>query len=299
MDITFGVHTGPANATAEELLTLWSRIEELPFDWISIWDHFYAADGNSTQCFEGVAAHMALATNTSRVRCGSLVYCAGYRHPAVLANAMAAVDHFSGGRCEVGLGAGWDQQEYDAHGIEFPSAGNRLDLLDEYAAVLKSLLGGNAVDFEGRFFHLDGAVCNPAPLRRPMPLWIGGGGEKRTLAITARHADGWNVPFIGPEDYGHKNEVLDQHCAAVSRDPGEVIRSVNVGVATNEESLSRQYGAIAEFVRPGVLIGSTQQMVESIGLYAQAGAQQVNVALRAPFEITALEAIAVAISELG
>lgn len=298
MDITFGVHTGPANSTAEELRSLWTRIEELPFDWISVWDHFYAADGTSTRCFEGVSAHMALGMHTSRVRCGSLVYCAGYRHPAVLANAMAAIDHFSGGRCEVGLGAGWDQQEYDAHGIEFPSAGDRLDLLDEYAAVLKALLAGGSVDFDGRFFHLEGAVCDPAPMRQPMPLWIGGGGEKRTLAIVARYADGWNVPFIGPDTYQHKNEVLDQHCEAVSRDPGEVIRSVNLGVATDEESLARQYGVIAEFVRPGVLMGSTQQMVESIGRYAQAGAQQVNVALRAPFETAALEAIAVAIAEL-
>lgn len=298
MNITFGVHTSPANTTVEELHALWTRIEELPFEWISIWDHFYAADGTSTRCFEGVAAHMALAAHTTRVRCGSLVYCAGYRHPAVLANAMATIDHFSNGRCEVGLGAGWDQQEYDAHGIEFSSAGERLDRLEEYAAVMKALLGGAPVDFEGRYFQLDGAVCDPAPLRRPMPLWIGGGGEKRTLAIAAAHADGWNVPFIGSDTYRHKNEVLDAHCAAVSRDPGEVIRSVNLGVATDEESLARQYGVIAEFVRPGVLMGSTQQMVESIAQYAQAGAQQVNVALRAPFEVAALEVIADAISEL-
>lgn len=298
MDITFGVHTAPANTTTDELRTLWTRIEELPFEWISIWDHFYAADGTSTRCFEGIAAHTALAMHTSRVRCGSLVYCAGYRHPAVLANAMATIDHFSGGRCEVGLGAGWDQQEYDAHGIEFGSAGDRLDRLAEYAAALKALLTGAPVDHEGKYFRLDGATCDPAPLRRPMPLWIGGGGEKRTLAIAAAHADGWNVPFIDPDTYRRKNEVLDGHCAAISRDPSEVVRSVNVGVATDEESLARQFGVIAEFVRPGVLMGSTAQMVDSIGRYAQAGAQQVNVALRAPFEIPALEALAAAISEL-
>lgn len=299
MDIAFGVHTAPANTTSEELVSLWGRIEELPFEWISIWDHFYAADGHSTRCFDGVAVHMALATHTTRVRCGSLVYCAGYRHPAVLANAMAAIDHFSGGRCEVGLGAGWDQQEYDAHGIHFGTAGERLDLLDEYAAVLKALLGGGSVDHEGHHFNLDAAICNPAPLRTPMPLWIGGGGERRTLRIAAEHADGWNVPFISPDEYRHKNSVLDEHCAAVSRDPATVTRSVNVGIASDEGSLSRQFGVIADFVRPGVLMGSPHEMVDAIGRYVDAGAQQINVAVRSPFEIAALERMAAAIEELG
>lgn len=299
MEVTFGVHTGPANTTAGELTGLWRRIEQMPFDWISVWDHFYSADGHSTRCFEGVAAHAALATSTERVRCGSLVYCAAYRHPAVLANAMATIDHFSGGRCEVGIGAGWDQQEFAVHGIEFPSAGRRLDRLDEYAAVLKGLLGGSAFDFSGEYYQIDGAVCDPAPLQSPLPLWIGGGGEKRTLGIVAKHADGWNVPFISPRDYAHKNRVLDEQCTSVDRDPAAVVRSVNVGVAPDDASLRRQFGAISEFVAPGVLMGSPAEMVEGIGRYAEAGAQQINVAMRAPFEIDALEAIAVAIGEFG
>ncbi len=154
MTIAFGVHTGPANTTADELVSLWRRIEELPFEWISVWDHFYAADGDSTNCFEAVAVHTALAMKTSRVRCGSLVYCAGYRHPAILANAMATIDQFSGGRCEVGIGAGWHAQEYRAHGFEYPGDGARLDLMAEYAAVLKGLLRGEPFDFDGRFFQL-------------------------------------------------------------------------------------------------------------------------------------------------
>jgi alkanesulfonate monooxygenase SsuD/methylene tetrahydromethanopterin reductase-like flavin-dependent oxidoreductase (luciferase family) len=299
MSMVFGVHTGPAGVTADELRSVWRRVEELPFDWISVWDHFYAADGRSTTCFEAVASHMALAMDTSRVRCGSLVYCAAYRHPAVLANAMAAIDQFSGGRCEVGLGAGWDEQEYRAHGIDFPPAGARLDLLEEYAAVVKGLLTGAPFDFEGRFFRMQGAVCDPAPVQSPLPLWIGGGGERRTLRIVARHADGWNVPFIGPGEYARKNEVLDGHCADLGRDPREVARSVNVGLAPDDASLHRQFGAIAEFVRPGVLMGSTAEMVDAIGRYGEAGAGQLNVALRAPYELDALEDLAVAIGQLG
>lgn len=295
---SFGVHLGPARTTVEEMRSVWARVEELPFDWISVWDHFWAAVGGDTNCFEGVAVHTALAMSTSRVRAGCLVYCAGYRHPAVLANSMAAIDQFSGGRCEMGLGSGWYEEEYEAHGFDYPDTRTRLDLLDEYALVVKGLLTGEPFDHEGRFFTLRGAVCDPAPIQSPLPLWIGGGGEKRTLRIVARHGDGWNVPFVTPDMYSHKNAVLDEHCADVDRDPAEVKRSVNVGVAADEASLQRQFGAIVERVRPGILMGSTAAMVDGIGRYVEAGADQINVALRAPYELGALEAIAEAIAQL-
>src|SRR5918998_2894773 len=102
-----GVHTGLQNTTVEELRALWRRIEELGFEWISVWDHFYAADLTGPHSLEAVAAHAALALSTERVRCGTLVYCAAYRHPAVLANAAVTIDHLSGGRAELGIGAGW------------------------------------------------------------------------------------------------------------------------------------------------------------------------------------------------
>ncbi len=295
---TFGVHTGPANTTVEELQALWRRIEDLPFDWISIWDHFYAADGTSTNCVEAVVAHTALAMTTSRVRCGSLVYCAGYRHPAVLANAVSAIDHLSGGRCDVGVGAGWLGDEYRAHGIPFPAAGVRLDIMEEYLRCIRGLLREPAFTFRGQHFTLDGAVLDPRPLQPELPIWVGGGGEQRTLRIVAELADGWNVPFISPEDFAHKREVLHAHCATVGRDPADIRCSVNVGCAPTEESLHRQFGSIADFVRPGVLVGSTQEMVDAIGRYTDAGADQINVALRAPFEVEALEYLAGAIGRV-
>src|SRR5204863_3314869 len=144
----FGVHTGLQNTTSDELIELWHRIEELGFDWISIWDHFYAADmTGGANCMEAVAAHTALACNTTRVRCGSLVYCAGYRHPAVLANAIATIDHFSGGRVDVGLGAGWSQLEYEAYGIPFPSVKRRLDILEESIQCVRGLLHDEVTTF--------------------------------------------------------------------------------------------------------------------------------------------------------
>ncbi len=298
MTVRFGVHTGLQNTSVEELRALWLRIEDLGFDWISIWDHFYAADASGSNCLEAVASHAALACTTERVRCGSLVYCAGYRHPAVLANALATIDHLSCGRADFGIGAGWAVNEYAAYGIPFPSAGQRLDLLEESVQCIRGLLRNETTSFEGRYFTLTDARCDPRPVQPELPIWIGGGGEKRTLRIAARWADGWNVPFISPEDFARKREVLSGHCADVGRDPAEIRCTVNVGLALDEESLRRQFGGIAEFVRPGVLIGSGQALIDGVSRYVQAGADQVNIALRAPWELGGLEALAGVLEQL-
>ncbi|MEJ7584520.1 MAG: TIGR03560 family F420-dependent LLM class oxidoreductase [Acidimicrobiales bacterium] len=295
---SLGVHTGLQNTTVSDLRELWTRIEDLGYDWISIWDHFYAADLSGPDCLEAVASHAALACSTDRVRCGSLVYCAGYRHPAVLANAIATIDHLSGGRAEVGLGAGWAENEYRAYGIPFPPAGERLDILEESVQCVRSLLHREVTDFSGRHFTLTEARCEPRPVQPRVPIWIGGGGEKRTLRIAAQWADGWNVPFVSPEDFAHKREVLARHCEQFSRDPGEIRCAVNLGVALDDAHLRQQFGHIADFVRPGVLLGSGDALVEAVGRYAEAGADQVNVALRAPWSFEGIESLAEAMGHL-
>ena len=295
---TFGVHTGLQNTTIAELRDLWTRIEDLGFDWISIWDHFYSADFSGYECHEAVACHAALACHTSRVRVGSLVYCAGYRHPAVLANAIATIDHLSGGRAEIGLGAGWAQNEYAAYGIPFPGAGARLDLLEESIQAVRGLLRQESTTFEGAHFTLADARCEPKPVQAELPIWVGGAGEKRTLAIVARWADGWNVPFVAPETLAHKRSVLGGHCAAVARDPGEIRCAVNVGLCQDDDALRAQFGALAEAVRPGVLIGSPDQLVDRIGAYVDAGADQINIAMRAPWDLSLLDLATEAIAQL-
>ncbi len=292
MALTFGVHTGLQNTTVAELRNLWTRIEDLGFDWISIWDHFYSADFNGYACHEAVAAHTALACHTSRVRCGSLVYCAGYRHPAVLANAMATIDHLSGGRVDFGLGAGWAFNEYAAYGIPFPPTGARLDILNEAVQVVRGLLREESVTFEGKHFTLHEAHCEPKPVQAALPIWIGGGGEKRTLRIAAKWADGWNVPFVAPGEFARKRDVLARHCERVGRDLADIRCAVNVGLAYSEESLHEQFGGLADMVRPGVLSGSDEEVLDAIGQYAGAGADQVNLALRAPWNVDALERFA-------
>jgi len=300
MSPTWGVHTGLQNTTVDELTSLWHHIEDdLGFDWISVWDHFYAADLTGPHCLEAVAAHTALALSTTRVRCGSLVYCAGYRHPAVLANAMATIDHLSDGRVEFGIGAGWAQPEYAAYGFPFPSAGRRLDLLEEAVQCVRSLLREEVTDFTGEHFTLTEARCEPKPLQTELPIWVGGGGEQRTLAIVARWADGWNVPFVEPETFAHKRRVLAGHCEAVGRTVADLRCAVNVGVAKDEEALRAQFGAMADYVRPGVVMGSRAEMVDRIGQYVEAGADQVNIAMRAPWDVASLDHLADAIDELG
>jgi len=297
----FGVHTGLQHITIDELRAAWRRIEDLGFDWISIWDHFYAGTGqpDDAACWEAVALHSALACSTTRVRCGSLVYCVGYRHPAVLAKAITAIDHLSGGRAELGLGAGWAVVEYGAYGIPFPPAKVRLDQLDEALQCVRGLLRDEVTSFSGEWFQLTDARNEPRPLQAKLPIWVGGLGEQRTLKLVARHADGWNAPFIDPDTFARKRAILHQHCADVGRDPAEVTCAVNLGLAWTEDSLRAQFGPIADVVRPGVLGGSVDKVLHRIGEYVAAGADQVNLALRAPFDLDALDMFAEALNLRG
>jgi len=227
------------------------------------------------------------------------VYSVGYRHPAVLANAICTIDHLSGGRADLGLGAGWSQIEYEAYGIPFPPTRVRLDQLEEAVQCVRSLLRDDVTNFDGTWFQFRGAQCVPRPLQVELPIWIGGGGEKRTLRIAAQWADGWNVPFVDPETFAHKRAVLHKHCDDVGRDPNEIKTAVNVGLAWTEESLKAQFGGLANFVRPGVLTGSDEQVIDRIGAYVDAGADQVNLALRAPFDDEALDRFAATLGLVG
>ena len=157
---------------------------------------------------------------------------------------------------------------------------------------MRLLLTEDVADFSGEFYELTDARCDPKPVQARLPLWIGGGGEKVTLRIAAEHADGWNVPFIPPDVYRHKVAVLEQHCADVGRDPGTIERSVNLTVAWSDDELRERFGGMADWIRPSALTGSSQEMVDRIAEYADAGAAWVMVALRAPFDVEGVERFA-------
>jgi F420-dependent oxidoreductase-like protein len=299
----FGIHTGPQLCTIDELRELWRFADTRGFHWVSIWDHFYPAQlsGHDGPCLEAIATHTALACETRNVRVGCLVYCVPYRHPAVLAKALVTIDHVSGGRMECGLGAGWHEQEFAAYGIPFLPIRDRLDQLEEAAQIVRSLFDAERTTFRGKHFQLDEAYASPKPVQPRPRLWIGGGGEKRLLRMVARHADGWNIPFVAPEAFAHKSRILDTWCEREGRDPKAVLRTVNLGLALAEseaglpqldQQLRAQFGKALSLLRPGMLAGTPAQVVERIADYRSAGAEWVILALRAPFDLRALELFA-------
>ena len=166
------------------------------------------------------------------VRLGSGVYCVVYRNPGLLAKSLTTIDHLSNGRVDCGLGAGWHDVEAKAYGYPFPTIGPREDMLEEYAQIMRLLLDPEQrrADFEGKHFPVTNAPNNPKPLQPRIPIWIGGRGEKRTLRAAAKFADGWNGAYIGPDDWKHKGQVLDQWCEKEGRDPKTIMRTVNLGL---------------------------------------------------------------------
>ena len=248
--------TKPQHTRWDDLLAMWleaETIEALDTGWL--FDHFYPIfpDASEGPCFEGWTALSYLAGRTERLRLGLLVTGNPYRHPAVLANMAASFDVFSGGRLELGLGAGWNEEESSAYGIELLPIGQRMDQFEEACEVIHRLLTEEKVSFAGRHYQLEDARCEPKPVQAPRPPFvIGGQGEKRTLRIAARWADEWNLPmgapYLTPEQFAHKVEVLHGHCADVGRDPAEITLSVQ---HTCGADLNQSAAHIAAFVDAG------------------------------------------------
>jgi alkanesulfonate monooxygenase SsuD/methylene tetrahydromethanopterin reductase-like flavin-dependent oxidoreductase (luciferase family) len=265
---------------------------------VSIWDHFYSSSAADRGSLEAVSMHAAIVAATRRVQCGALVYCATYRHPAVIAKAVATIDQLSGGRAQVGIGAGWSEREHRAYGIRFPPLAERMDLLEEAATCLRLLLREEESDFAGRFFQLNSARLDPRPTQPALPIWIGGAGERRTLPIAARLADGWNAPFLTATEFGRKRQILRERCEAIGRDPAEIRCAANIGVAVDDVAYEQHFQTLNITDRcaaAGVVRGRGQQLAEGISEYLEAGADQVNLAWRAPFDPAALEIVAEAL----
>jgi F420-dependent oxidoreductase-like protein len=227
----FAVKTRPEHQTWEEIRDAWIAADEIPlFESAWNWDHFYPLTGEADgPNLEGWTILAAMAQATRRIRIGCQVTGMIYRHPAVLANMAATVDIISGGRLELGLGAGWNQQECDAYGIDLPPLRERFDRFDEGVEAVVRLLAQPATTFAGRYVKLTEARCEPKPVQRPHPpVTIGGRGRNRTLRAVARWAQHWNVLAESPRDWHELKDVLAGHCAAIGRDVNEITCSVNV-----------------------------------------------------------------------
>ncbi len=249
----FGIKTRPEHVTWEPMRDLWLAADQIPlFESAWNWDHFYPLTGDlGGPNLEGWTTLAALAQATSRIRVGVQVTGMIYRHPAVLANMAATVDIISGGRLEVGLGAGWNQLECDAYGIALPPLKERFDRFDEGVQVVLGLLTREHTDFDGQYYTLTRARSEPKPVQRPHPpITIGGRGPRRTLLAAAKWAQQWNVITESPEQWSSLKQVLLEHCAVVGRNPAEIECSVNVMVP--EGDLGRAVERVKAYAQAGV-----------------------------------------------
>lgn len=227
----FSFKTAPQHTTWPDMLSVWRAADDIDvFESGWTFDHFYPIFSDSTgPCLEGWTMTAALAQATHRLRLGVLVTGIVYRHPAVLANMAATVDIISNGRLELGLGAGWNEEECGAYGIELGSLRERFDRFDEALAVITGLLTDTVTNFKGHYFTLTDARCEPKPIQRPYPpICIGGTGERRTLRSVARFGQHWNYPGGPVATWIAKRDVLAERCAEIGRDVGEITTSTHV-----------------------------------------------------------------------
>ncbi len=258
----------------EEILATARHAEATGWDGVWFADHFMAdGDLDEAPFQEAWTTLSALAALVPRVRLGTLVVGNTYRHPAVLAKMAASVDRISGGRFVLGLGASWQENEHRAYGIPFYTLSDRLARLEEACRVIQELFQEDRTTFHGRFYRLENAPLSPKPIQEPLPLMIGGGGEKVTLRIAARYADEWNTR-ANLETMVHKMGVLDGHCHDIGRDPGSIRRSTMalIGVADDEATEARMRET-APF--SPLLTGSSERIHDQVKAYADAGIDEL------------------------
>ncbi len=266
--------------------------EELGYDHIWVYDHVETVPRREpTHMFEAFTMLSALSQQTSRVGLGQLVTCAAYRNVGLLAKEAACLDVYSGGRLVFGLGAGWYEREYQAYGWEFPTARERLRILDEALEVIPRLWSEETVSFDGAHLHLDGAFCDPKPIQQPPPILVGGGGEQVTLRIAARHADltNWQADI---EAFRRKSQLLAGYCDDIGRDPDEIVRTHGPDCRIFDTDAEARAWCqtpggghlsgsddVDGYLRDS-LVGTVEQVAEKAQAYVDAGCRQFIVWLR-------------------
>ncbi len=242
------------------------------WDGVYFADHFMPNAGTDREPDQPVlecgSVVAALGAAVPRVRIGTLVYGNTYRHPAVLANMAATVDQITGGRFTLGVGAGWQVNEHEQYGIELPAVKQRLDRFTEALEILHGLLRQPKTTVHGRYYRVTDAYCEPKPVQDPLPILIGGGGERRMLGIVARYADVWNT-WGTPDVIAHKSGVLDRFCAGVGRDPKAIARTA--------QALTIVDGPLPGDPGMPVIGGSPQRLADTVTRYREIGLDELIV----------------------
>ncbi len=302
---------GQEGLTWERWRAIMRRTEELGFE--SLWrsDHYVSLAGRSERdALETFTSLTLTAVETSRLRFGPLVAPVTFRHPTLVARMAAAIDQLSGGRLVLGLGAGWNVPEHQAFGLPFPPVRERMDMLEESIQVIRALEGPGKANFAGRYYRLENAEMHPKPAKRPLPILVGGAGERRTLQIVARYADEWNMFGAVPERVREKTAVLERHCERAGRDPSRIARSVMAAfvIGENEAAITRRLAALREILpmlpaqgdvellrtlrERGWLVGRPPEVVEQIGALADVGVQRIMLQHHNQMDFEVLELIA-------
>jgi len=297
-----------------DLIAAGREIEELGFAGLWSNDHLLPlvggpdgiVDGLEGPVFEGWTVLAGWAAATKRIRLGCLVSSVAWRNPALLVKTATALDHMSGGRITLGIGAGWFEREHRAFGFPYLPVRERLDRLEEAATIMRGLLDGERVTFAGRWYAVEGARNDPPPVQARLPLLIGGSGERRTLRIVARHADAWSADGGDPESLARKGAVLDAHCRAEGRDPASIRRTAGQPPALVRPTRDEAVATLAEilsghgmpwtmalstaFASP--FVGTVDEVVAALRAVRAAGIEEVMFDLPLPLDRPTLEALA-------
>jgi F420-dependent oxidoreductase-like protein len=270
----FGFWVGNGHSWAE-ILRSGKRAEETGWDGVWFADHFMPnSEDVSGPIHEAWTVLAALGACTAQVRLGSLVCGNTYRHPAVLAKQAVTADHISGGRLVLGIGAGWQLNEHEAYGLEYGTFTDRFERLEEALQILHGLRADARTTFDGARYQLSDAPLEPKPLG-PLPIMIGGGGERKTLRMVAQYADEWNV-WSTPDIMAQKAKVLDEHCEREGRDPASVERSAVALLFLCDSEADAERWRRADIGRPS-LIGTPSQLQDQLAAFAELGVDEVIV----------------------
>lgn len=302
--VTFGVALWSQATDWPSFLAAGRLADRLRFDHLWTWDHLLSIFGTADQpVLEGWTAISALAATTEHVRLGLFVGANTFRNPALVVKSAVTLDHVSGGRAMLGIGGAWFEAEHRAFGLDFGRGfGERLDWLAEAAGAMRALLDGEEVtSAPGGRYAFDHLRIHPGPVQARLPMVVGGTGERKTLRIVAEHADIWNA-FGTPDVLAAKDAILREHCAAVGRDPDEIVRTVGckITIRRSAEDARRAIRTILEHNRTDPAVaetdhtfwtGTPEMIAETMAAYRRIGFSTFIVELPAPYDEETLEAL--------
>jgi F420-dependent oxidoreductase-like protein len=297
---------GQEGLTWDRWFRLAQAAEDMGYDSLCRSDHLTGLAGDARRpSLETWTSLAALATRTRRIRFGPVVCPITFYHPTPLAKMALAVDLLSGGRVDLGLGAGWNEPEHRMFGVPMPPLAERMDRLECAARHIRALDGGRPVTVEQRYYPLTNAEIHPAPTHGRLRLLIGGRGERRTLRIAAEFADEWNVTRVDPDGFRHKRRVLEDHCAAVGRDPNTITRSLMVPLAIGRDrsDVGRRLAAAcavfkalpadeAGWRQQGFLVGTPEEIISTLGQWQAVGVDRVLLQMLDQEDLDALDLFA-------